>query len=65
MENSARSCDCRVVFLSRQRPLLWWEIDSSVSEPEIFLPQLPYNERCRVNQGFTLPLMRPLTEMLA
>jgi hypothetical protein len=37
---------------------LWWKIDSSVSEPENFLPQLPYNERSQINQGLTIPLSR-------
>ena len=33
------------IQLLRLCPWLWWKIDSSVSESQIFLSQLPYNER--------------------
>ena len=37
-------------------PWLWWKFDSSVSEPGIFLSQLPYNERSQISQGLSIPL---------
>ena len=39
-------------------PWLWWKFDSSVSEPEIFLSQLPYNERSQISQGLSIPPSR-------
>jgi hypothetical protein len=32
---------------------------------EIFLPQLPYNERSQIGQGLSIPLTRPLAVVLA
>jgi hypothetical protein len=40
----------------RPRPPSWWKFVFSVSEPEKFLPQLPYNERSQRNQGLAIPL---------
>src|SRR5262249_30470039 len=37
-------------------PPWWWKFVFSVSEPEKFLPQLPYNERSQCNQGLAMPL---------
>ena len=37
-------------------PPWWWKFVFSVSEPEKFLPQLPYNERSQCNQGLAIPL---------
>jgi hypothetical protein len=34
---------------------VWWKFVSSVSMPEKFLPQLPYNERSQSNQGLAIP----------
>jgi hypothetical protein len=32
-----------------------WKFVSSVSMPEKFIPQLPYNERSRSSQGLAIP----------
>src|SRR5262249_51265882 len=40
----------------RPWPPWWWKFVFSVSEPEKFLPQLPYNERSQCNQGLAIPL---------
>jgi hypothetical protein len=40
----------------RPRPPSWWKFVFSVSEPEKFLPQLPYNEQSQRNQGLAIPL---------
>ena len=42
-----------------------WKFVSSVSMPEKFLPQLPYNERSQSSQGFAIPFKRLLTKKLA
>lgn len=43
-----------------------WKFVFSVSEPEKFLPQLPYNERSQCNQGLALSSFKqPLTQKLA
>src|SRR5262249_17237991 len=44
------------IFLFGPWPPWWWKFVFSVSEPEKFLPQLPYNERSQCNQGLAMPL---------
>ena len=39
-------------------PWLWWKFDSSVSEPGIFLSQLPYNERPQIQPRLEHPPSR-------
>src|SRR5262249_14504452 len=46
------------------RPPSWWKFVSSVSMPEKFLPQLPYNERSQSDQGLGIPLKQPSTASL-
>src|SRR5262245_39754826 len=48
----------------RPRPPSWWKFVSSVSMPEKFLPQLPYNERSQSDQGLGIPLKQPSTASL-
>src|SRR5262245_5844419 len=48
----------------RRRPPSWWKFVSSVSMPEKFLPQLPYNERSQSDQGLGIPLKQPSTASL-
>jgi hypothetical protein len=38
-----------------------WKSVFSVSMPEKFLPQLPYNERSQIRQGLSNPFKRPST----
>src|SRR5215475_3794679 len=49
---------------ARPRPPSWWKFVSSVSMPEKFLPQLPYNERSQSDQGLGIPLKQPSTASL-
>src|SRR5262244_1570110 len=50
--------------MMRPRPPSWWKFVSSVSMPEKFLPQLPYNERSQSDQGLGIPLKQPSTASL-
>src|SRR5262245_17416846 len=52
------------LFSFRPRPPSWWKFVSSVSMPEKFLPQLPYNERSQSDQGLGIPLKQPSTASL-
>src|SRR5262245_52742116 len=53
-----------IVRLIWPRPPSWWKFVSSVSMPEKFLPQLPYNERSQSDQGLGIPLKQPSTASL-
>jgi hypothetical protein len=39
----------------RPRPPSWWKFVFSISMPEKFLSQLPYNERSQSDQGLGIP----------
>src|SRR5215813_14909268 len=53
-----------IKYRDRPRPPSWWKFVSSVSMPEKFLPQLPYNERSQSDQGLGIPLKQPSTASL-
>jgi hypothetical protein len=45
----------RLMIQERPRPSSWWKFVFSISMPEKFLPQLPYNERSQSDQGLGIP----------